>query len=619
MSAPAAASASSLKRGQWAALIAAFLGWMFDGFEIGLFPLVAQPALKDMLAGQDERVIGSYLGVMTAGFLVGAATGGVVFGWLGDRVGRVRAMALSILTYAIFSGACGFASAPWQLFLFRFLASLGMGGEWSLGVSLVMEIWPNKSRGWLAGAIGAAANVGFVLVAVLGLVLTQVLGTLEGWLCAAGLGEETVARLVSNSGWRLLAMSAAAPALLTFIVRVFVPESEKWQEEHDKGATKQWSGYDLLAVIVGAAGALGLVSLWAFEESVRTQLLALAAMVGVSGDGLSGLEEQLHGKLMLAIQILGTLLGLSIAYQGYTYPIRKYLHRSQATLSAAAATAWPPARVLGRMMLGATLSGVALLGTWASIQQAPNWAGYLIEQRVAAAHPDASEAELKVLKKAPAVQAEAARARAYTVIASGLAAIVFTIVAALLGDGLGRRMSYLLLCITALGSSLVFFRTNTAFDNQFLATVFLAGGLTASFYGWLPLYLPELFPTRMRVRAGLCLQLRSHPRGHRCAAVQLSDEERLRRQLPPGMHGAELHLRGRHGGDLAGPGDEGGVVAGLVTASQPVLQRPPRGAAASSLCWYSRKVTHCMRSDWRSCSHWWIRSRSMGCNCQRNS
>ncbi|MCA9054367.1 MAG: MFS transporter, partial [Planctomycetaceae bacterium] len=266
MSEPQTTAGPHLKKGQWAALIAAFLGWMFDGFEIGLFPLVAQPALKDMLPGSAEGMIGNWIGVMTAAFLVGAATGGVLFGWLGDRIGRVRAMALSILAYALFSGACGFVNAPWQLFLFRFLASLGMGGEWSLGVSLVMEIWPNTSRGWLAGAIGAAANVGFVLVALLGIVLTEVLGTVESGLLGMGLGEETVARLISNSGWRLLAISAALPALLTFLVRVFVPESEKWLHEHAKGSTKQWSTPDLLFVVVGAAAALGLVSLWALDD-----------------------------------------------------------------------------------------------------------------------------------------------------------------------------------------------------------------------------------------------------------------------------------------------------------------------------------------------------------------
>ena len=77
--------------------------------------------------------------------------GGVLFGWLGDRIGRVRAMTLSVLTYALFTGLCGFAGEAWQVGILRFIAALGMGGEWSLGVVLVMEVWPNKSRAFTAG------------------------------------------------------------------------------------------------------------------------------------------------------------------------------------------------------------------------------------------------------------------------------------------------------------------------------------------------------------------------------------------------------------------------------------------------------------------------------------
>src|SRR5262245_22999794 len=162
-------------RGAWMALTAALLGWLFDGFEMGLFSLVGRPAIQDLLgvAGtptpKENGEIGFLFGVIIAAFLVGAATGGVVFGWLGDRIGRVRAMTLSILTYAIFTGLCGVAAAPWQVGVLRFIAALGMGGEWSLGVALVMEVWPNRSRAFLAGLIGAAANVGYLLVGVVGL------------------------------------------------------------------------------------------------------------------------------------------------------------------------------------------------------------------------------------------------------------------------------------------------------------------------------------------------------------------------------------------------------------------------------------------------------------------
>src|SRR5688572_20432982 len=159
--------------GKWMALTAALLGWMFDGFEMGLFPLIGGPALKALLGPEAAADSSKWFGIIIAVFLVGAATGGVFFGWLGDKIGRVRAMALSIFTYAIFTGLCGFATEAWHIAAMRFVASLGMGGEWSLGVALVNEIWPNKSRALIAGLIGAAANIGFLMVGVLSIGLLR--------------------------------------------------------------------------------------------------------------------------------------------------------------------------------------------------------------------------------------------------------------------------------------------------------------------------------------------------------------------------------------------------------------------------------------------------------------
>ena len=96
--------------------------------------------------------------------------------------------------------------------MYRVLGALGMGGEWSLGVALVMEIWPSKSRPMLASLIGAASNVGFLLIALVGLSIAQLIGP-------------------ENSSWRLLMFIGATPALLTFFVRIFVPESERIRRE----------------------------------------------------------------------------------------------------------------------------------------------------------------------------------------------------------------------------------------------------------------------------------------------------------------------------------------------------------------------------------------------------
>src|SRR5437868_14307111 len=186
-------SAAPVGRGAWMALVAALLGWLFDGFEQGLFSLVGRPAIQDLLGiqgspnAEQNGHIGFYFSVILAAFLVGAATGGVIFGWLGDRIGRVRAMTLSILTYALFTGLCGLAGTATQIGILRFIASLGMGGEWSLGVALVMEVWPNKSRAFMAGLIGAAANVGYLMVGVIGLVLLDWLADLRSLLLRSGM------------------------------------------------------------------------------------------------------------------------------------------------------------------------------------------------------------------------------------------------------------------------------------------------------------------------------------------------------------------------------------------------------------------------------------------------
>jgi hypothetical protein len=125
-------------------LTAALLGWMFDGFEQGLFSLVGQPAVADLLGPARAADAGRWFGVIMAVFLVGAAAGGVLFGWLGDRIGRVPRDVAQHPHVPLVTGLCGFAQTPLQLAVLRFVASLGIGGEWALGVALVVEVWPGQ-------------------------------------------------------------------------------------------------------------------------------------------------------------------------------------------------------------------------------------------------------------------------------------------------------------------------------------------------------------------------------------------------------------------------------------------------------------------------------------------
>jgi MFS transporter, SHS family, sialic acid transporter len=344
---------TKITRAQWLVLIAAFLGWLFDGFEIGLFPVVGRPALFNLIPGATDQIVGKWMGYITAAFLLGAAAGGLVFGWLGDRIGRVRAMSISILTYSIFTGMGYFADTPFQLAAFRFIAALGMGGEWSLGVALVMECWPEKWRPLLAGCIGAAANVGILLV---------------GWV--ARQWEVTV------ESWRWLFLVGASPALLIFFIRLFVPESEKWKEASKKGGVR---------------------------------------------------------------------------------PIQEVFS--------------PP--LLNRMLLGIVFASVALIGTWGSVQWIPFW----VDQITGGTMPVA---------------------KANVQMASAYGAIVGSLLGPLVGGKIGRRPAFFGLCLGSFIVCQFLFRTFTEYNSQLIATVFVTGFFTAAFYGWFPLYLPELFPTRVR-------------------------------------------------------------------------------------------------------------------------
>jgi MFS family permease len=114
-------------------LLAAWLGWMLDGFDIMLYALVVSALLRDLAISTG---VAGLLGSLT---LVASGIGGILFGLIADRYGRRRALIGSVLVYSIFTAACGFAQSTWQLGVFRFLLGLGMGGEWTSGAALVSE------------------------------------------------------------------------------------------------------------------------------------------------------------------------------------------------------------------------------------------------------------------------------------------------------------------------------------------------------------------------------------------------------------------------------------------------------------------------------------------------
>jgi MFS family permease len=247
-----------------------------------------------------------------------------------------------------------FAQAPWQLAVFRFIAALGMGGEWSLGVALVMEAWPRDKRPLMAGVIGAAANVGYLGIALIAVLFP-----------------------ITRESWRWVMLVGAAPAVITLLIAYFVPESERWKD--------------------------------------------------------------------------------SVAVHGKGKPVREIFS----------------GHLLKNTLLAILFASVALIVTWGIVQWIPLWA----DQMTGGKQP---------------------QVKGYIQVVSSIGAILGCLVAPLVGGKFGRRPVYFGLCLCSLIACSIIFRAFHEYGGQFLFMVGVVGFFTAAFYGWLPQYLPELFPTRVR-------------------------------------------------------------------------------------------------------------------------
>ena len=219
--------------GRYLILAAAFLGWLFSGVQMSLMNLASRPATEDFLRSGRlpiaatpaseitpevlkqalKREAPGWFSYHNSSFLLGAALGGLLFGWLGDRAGRVRAMGLSILCYSVVAGLTYWVQDPWHLLVLRFVAAMGVGGMWPTGVALAAEAWDDVSRPFLSGLIGTAANVGIVAMGIVGYIIP-----------------------ITADSWRWIFLVAAVPVFLGMAVLLVVPESPTWLAAREKRA-----------------------------------------------------------------------------------------------------------------------------------------------------------------------------------------------------------------------------------------------------------------------------------------------------------------------------------------------------------------------------------------------
>jgi len=265
---------------------AAWLGWMFDGLDMHLYTLVATPFVASlMLLSESDPEVSRNSSIIQAAFLVGWALGGAFFGRIGDLLGRRRALILTIITYACFTGLSAVAQNWWQLMIFRFLAALGIGGEWAVGASLLVETWPKKWRPWMAAVLQSAVNIGVLLACF------------SGWL------------FKHDDSYRLIFLVGVLPALLTLWIRKSVPETEEWQAA--QGKVKPPRVRDLFGPGVWSVTwrtllicAVSLTAHWAFMFWQQKYIRALPEIKALSS------SEQTHAVVMaLFWMMIGAIIG----------------------------------------------------------------------------------------------------------------------------------------------------------------------------------------------------------------------------------------------------------------------------------------------------------------------
>ena len=428
--------------GRYIILVVAFLGWAYSGVHMSINGIVMRVATADLMqsdfaeagiaekssadnvdpeimeeydanasgtleAGERakarEAILGQWFGWFTCAFLFGAATGGYVFGYVGDAFGRARAMAFSILCYSVFSLISSYAQSPTQLLLLRFVTCMGIGGMWPNGIALLSEAWATVSRPVVAGVMGTAANVGILIFA-----LYTVLG-----------------HQVTSSDWRWTLLVGGYAIVLGAISFLFVPESPSW-----------------LAVQRG--------------ESSKSEK-----------PGKVGLGE-IFKPPILQITLIGILLGT-----------------------------------------------IPLFGGWGVSNWATAWASEVGDtaKQTTLDDKDQGEGEEGTTVSKPASKPDPIL-KSMTVVARSLPGSVSSLLGGALAVFLGRKRTYCLLCIGALICTQFLFRVDNPVDSRVLFTIsmferdlkiteflgwtFGLGFFSGFFFGWLPLCLPELFPTRVR-------------------------------------------------------------------------------------------------------------------------
>jgi MFS family permease len=308
----------------WWILIVATMGWMFDTMDQRIFVLARQPAIQELLtlsavggesqtAAQLAADVKWYSSLATAFLLIGWATGGLIFGFVGDRLGRKKTLATTVALYSVFTGLSALSVSWWDFCLYRFLTGLGVGGAFSAAVTLVAEVMPSRARPHALGILQAVSAIG------------NIGGSLLSWFLLRRSFDLGWAMLPDGQfhGWRLTFLVGVLPALLILVVMKYVKEPDSWLAARDAalrdaaagrtGGVKlgswremfgdaRWRRNVIVGVLLVTAGAVGLWGIGFWTPELIRDVLADQPQA----------EQSRVSSLALALQDVGAFFGMMV-------------------------------------------------------------------------------------------------------------------------------------------------------------------------------------------------------------------------------------------------------------------------------------------------------------------
>ncbi|HSW44888.1 MAG TPA: MFS transporter [Phycisphaerae bacterium] len=305
---------------QWWVFFVGAMAWLFDCMDQRLFTMVRSPALAQLLdLPEKSSVVVDYGTYATAATMIGWAAGGLFFGVVGDRWGRVKTLSVSILVYSLFTGLCGLATDSWVFCLYRFLMGCGIGGAFAASATLIAETMPDHSRSTCLGLFSALSVLGNMLGLAIG---SQVFGPTTLYFVGT-FGSQGI------PGWRLAFFVGALPALLIVLVLRTLRESEQWQQARKTASEnlerqlgdlrsmfgdRRWRTNTIVAVCMATAGIVGVwgVAFWS-PELINHALTPRGGMASLPAAEAARLQAQIGdvkfwGNLF---QDIGGFLGIA--------------------------------------------------------------------------------------------------------------------------------------------------------------------------------------------------------------------------------------------------------------------------------------------------------------------